>query len=106
MPSQRNSEPAVKRSSPVSGSWPTSASNSPRPVAIVARTTVPRVITTIVDRPHTSRSRSSGGPNARIARVINGTSAISTTMPKVEPSADENAAQPMAVLACPCSAIG
>jgi hypothetical protein len=73
---------------------------------MAARVTAPRVMTAIVVRPQRRSSSSSGGPNARIAEVINGTSAISTKIPTLDPMADAIAAQPMAVRARPCSAIG
>ena len=59
-----------------------------------------------VVRPQIASIRYSGGPSASAALRISGMSRTSTKMPTVEPSAEEDAAQPIAVRAWPALVIG
>ena len=56
--------------------------------------------------PQIASSRNSGGPKARISCSITGRNAIRMKIPNVEPSADALAAQAIAVLASPRTAMG
>lgn len=60
----------------------------------------------MVESPHTANIRSSGGPKAITAGRMMGIIRINTTIPNVDPSADDSAAQPSAVRARPWRAIG
>ena len=105
IPSCRSTNPRVRRSWPVSISWPTVESSNPNTTMMQALSTEPRASTMASPRPNTIKPKYSAGPNSSASLVSGAPIAAMTSVATVPAKNEAMAAIPNAIPAWPLRAM-